>query len=102
MSTELVERLRAACIDWNDTPMQDAEEPRVILDCATMREAADGLTAITAKVALLTEALAKIAAFYDEAASRHLTHTGSYGAFDEPSSVEIARRALSEPDKEGT
>lgn len=38
--------------------------------------------------------LVKIAALSDEGANEHLKTTGSYGAFDEPGSVEIARRAL--------
>jgi hypothetical protein len=41
-----VERLREACTDWNGTLMQDAEEPRVIPDCATLREAADRISTL--------------------------------------------------------
>jgi hypothetical protein len=39
-------------------------------------------------------ALKQIAAFNDEGASKHLEQTGSYSSFDEPGSVEIARKAL--------
>jgi hypothetical protein len=40
------------------------------------------------------EALKKIAAYDDAAASAYLRATGSYASFDEPKSVEIARTAL--------
>ena len=42
----------------------------------------------------LREALTKIATFDDLFASDRLATNGSYGAFDEPGSVEIAREAL--------
>jgi len=44
----------------------------------------------------LRAALLKIARFDDESAHRSLTRTGSYSEFDEPYSVEIARKALAE------
>lgn len=42
----------------------------------------------------LREALRKIAAYNDHLAQKHFEETGSYGAFDEPGSVGIAREAL--------
>lgn len=42
----------------------------------------------------LERALMEIAAYDDEFASRKLEETGSYGKFDEPNSVRIAREAL--------
>lgn len=42
----------------------------------------------------LREALRKIAAFDDVGASAYLKNHGSYGMFDEPGSVRIAREAL--------
>lgn len=40
------------------------------------------------------EALERIACFNDTSASQHLDRTGSYGYFDEPGSVQIARESL--------
>ena len=46
----------------------------------------------------MREALKKIAAYDDEGGNHMLKSRGSYASFDEPGSVEIARRALnSEP-----
>lgn len=42
----------------------------------------------------LREALKKIAAYDDEGANQHLERTGSYGRFDEPGAVQVARAAL--------
>ena len=42
----------------------------------------------------MKEALVQIAAFDDTSASERLAATGSYGSFDEPGSVEIARECL--------
>lgn len=44
--------------------------------------------------AALLHALEDIAAFDDRLGSDRLAKTGSYGSFDEPGSVEIARTAL--------
>jgi hypothetical protein len=46
------------------------------------------------RVEALIAALTKIAAFDDRSASEHLAKNGSYAMFDEPHSVEIARKAL--------
>ena len=40
------------------------------------------------------DALHQIACFGDAGANKHLARTGSYGAFDEPSAVKLAREAL--------
>lgn len=45
-------------------------------------------------IELLLVALHDIAAFDDTSANERLEKTGSFGAFDEPGSVEIAREAL--------
>ena len=87
MSTELVERLRAVEAALPDRPYA----------ALTARKAADELTALTAKVALLTEALEYIARGYSGSleGGHAESHSGTYCA-------EVAHRALSEPDKEGT
>ena len=51
-------------------------------------------TTAEASLATMREALEQIAAFNDKQASERLAQTGSYASFDEPGSVEIARRAL--------
>lgn len=48
-----------------------------------------------ADIALLVHALRRIACFDDVIASARLAQTGSYSAFDEPGSVQIARETLS-------
>lgn len=53
-----------------------------------------------AAMAYVGEALAKIAAYDDAAASAYLRATGSYRHFDEPGSVEIARTALEGKDND--
>jgi hypothetical protein len=54
---ELVERLRAMCVDWNAQPMDDGELPRIEPHCRDLREAADAITALLAE----RDALAKAA-----------------------------------------
>jgi hypothetical protein len=44
-----------------------------------------------------SEALERIACYGDESAGAFLDRTGSYAAFDEPGSVQIAREALGAP-----
>lgn len=46
------------------------------------------------KVWAYEDVLKRIACLDDELANRYLEATGSFGAFDEPGSVEMARRAL--------
>ena len=48
----------------------------------------------------LMDALIKIAAFTDTGANAFLDRTGSYSCFDEPGSVEIARAAIANAEKE--
>ena len=103
--TELVERLRDYAGDDHERLCQGRN-----YDCTCgyderrdplIAAAADELTALTAKVALLTEALE----WYGERARlARLIHSGG-----DPARFELsddggkrARRALSEPDKEGT
>ena len=105
MSTELVERLRADVRAHEITG--NGEMKRV----QTVREAADELTALTAKVALLTEALKGLDAPWVQFISCWNDPSGDaeYDAEEEKDNVKVladamlaARRALSEPDKEGT
>jgi hypothetical protein len=46
------------------------------------------------ELSALKAALKSIAAFDDDYANRRLRDTGSYGYFDEPGSVQVAREAL--------
>ncbi len=48
----------------------------------------------TAEIERLRGALTKIAAYNDKTAEAHFWKEGNYAAFDEPSSVKIARQAL--------
>jgi hypothetical protein len=47
-----------------------------------------------AEIKHLRKALTKIAAFGDKGACELLKNTGSWGTFDEPESVQVARAAL--------
>lgn len=38
--------LRSACLDWDGKPMADEEEPRIILSCRVLREAAEAITTL--------------------------------------------------------
>lgn len=58
--------------------------------------ALDHIDALEARLARAEGALRKIACFDDVAANERLAKTGSYGSFDEPNSVRIARDALKE------
>lgn len=46
------------------------------------------------QISILAEALNRIACYDDTGANARLTATGSYGSFDEPASVQIARDAI--------
>lgn len=48
---------------------------------------------------LYQEALVQIASFDDKVANDYLAETGYFSCFDEPGSVEIARKALSDSSK---
>lgn len=75
------ERLRK----WPDRP-----DPELTTNITSlMNEAADRIEALEA-------ALRKIAAYTDTLANARMAATGSYSAFDEPGSVQIARAALGE------
>ena len=106
MSTELVERLRAGPIRTGDSENGEYELYDIEDASEAMAEAADELTAITAKVALLTEALRPFATF----AENNTDDDGWAGTCQRdrivdwfvPSDFRAARRALSEPDKNET
>lgn len=51
--TDLIERLREWCQDWDGSEMADAAETRTTVDCRTMREAADELSALRERVEAL-------------------------------------------------
>ena len=72
------------------------EEKGVAVGALT-RVADDGVSSLdraNARIAALREALTEIAAFDDKFANKYLASHGSYGGFDEPASVMIARAAL--------
>ena len=54
----------------------------------------DLIARLRSENAKMHAALCAIAALYDESANAHLLATGSYGGFDEPGSVQIARDTL--------
>lgn len=106
MSTELVERLRAHVAELEERLERESGDLRYAkqaLDLETARALKFGkrITALTAEVALLTEALE----WYGERARlARLIHSGG-----DPARFELsddggkrARRALSEPDKNET
>lgn len=108
MSTELVERLRKGTVFFPYTSITDFSATRSL-----MAEAADELTALTAKVALLTEALRTDRLAVIEECAKEIDQLAAlcsqqFEALDisrEVSTYGIAAnaiRALSEPDKEGT
>ena len=59
------------------------------------------LEAALAEVERLREGLEQLAAFTDTQASFHLACTGSFGLFDEPGAVEIARALLGDTHDNG-
>ena len=78
-----------------------AQEAAACLACSPELPDATGLCsvhasapALKAENEILRTALTTIAAFDDAGASRHLELNGSYGRFDEPFSVRVAREAL--------
>jgi hypothetical protein len=70
-------------VDRINNRIHDAPMPTEHL----LDEAAEEITRLRA-------ALEKIACFDDLGANKRLTSSGSYGSFDEPGSVRIAREAL--------
>lgn len=61
-----------------------------------LEQAEAALSASQKRARELETTLREIAVFGDEQANEHLRITGSFGGFDEPGSVEIARTTLSE------
>ena len=112
MSTELVERLRAMAAQTRECIVCDGDGIKANgRECGgcngsgrvpvrwgasnqAAREAAAELTALTAKVALLTEALDELGSAIDGT-----TFPANHPIWN---ARRAARRALSEPDKEGT
>ena len=99
MSTELVERLRDYAGDDHERLCQGRN-----YDCTCgyderrdplIAAAADELTTLTAKVALLTEALRQVVGDYDACSGAEPSLSVLHRSIDI-----FARRALSEPDKE--
>lgn len=93
----IVERLRFCLRDWNGKDRFHFFSVNALL----VREAADHIEQLEARVERLEGALREIAAYDDERASAHLASEGSYAMFDEPGNVEIARQALGEGKKDG-
>ena len=81
--SKLSDRLRARASHFADVSMKHSMRPQ---DHYAW-EAADALDA-------MEKALREIAAFDDVGANRYLDDCGSYGKFDEPGAVRIAREAL--------
>jgi len=54
------------------------------------------MTTLNEKVDIAVSALRKIAALDDAEANEQLAHSGSYSLFDEPHSVQAARKALAD------
>jgi hypothetical protein len=68
-------------------------------------QSADAIEEHAAEIARLREALEEIADFgaeWQPGAEECLARTGSYHLFDEPSSVKIARTALTHPPETGS
>lgn len=78
----------------DDTDTGDEWKNRCGKDFQEKIPIARQLLALHEEAALHRKALEDIAAFGDEGANLRLANTGSYGAFDEPGSVQTAREAL--------
>lgn len=74
-----------AGFDWYDTESNARR---------AFKHAAEEIVDLRAKCIRFHEALMRLACWDDEAANARLKATGSYGLFDEPGSVFIARNAL--------
>jgi len=53
--SDIAERLRAACIDWNAAEQDDGELPRVELACRDLREAASEIEKLRRHVGILQD-----------------------------------------------
>jgi hypothetical protein len=86
-------RLSFAITGGEDAPgLLDSLPVEQLVDIA--RDSARAHNATIDECEKFREALTKIAAYDDAAASAYLRATGSYAHFDEPKAVEIARTAL--------
>lgn len=90
--TDIVKRLRAYAKVWGNEP-SIPPHPGTSPGFTTGMVIGDANDAAD-EIERLREALKKIAAYDDHLAQKHLEETGSYGAFDEPGSVGMAREAL--------
>lgn len=87
---ELAAALRASLKEIAYLDEQNEKHASIAEKALLRAEAAE------AEVTRLREALTKIAVYDDDVANAALLRSGVYNAFDEPSSVMIARRALQE------
>ena len=71
---ELVRKLLSYCMDWNDEPMADAEEPRVMPYCGELRQAASTLTAQAAALVAAEKRIAELEAGLDAAEAYNEEH----------------------------
>lgn len=53
MTDDLVDRLRERCVDYDGSQMRDAEEPRGLVTCGELREAANVITALEGALRLI-------------------------------------------------
>lgn len=101
---EIVQWLEALDCQYGDGKPKEAAETIIALvaeketlftqlEFDEMRQRAE---AAAAERDTLREALTKIACYGDTGANNRLEATGSYGMFDEPGSVELARTALNQ------
>lgn len=92
---ELVRKLLSYCMDWNDEPMADAEEPRVMPYCGELREAASTLTA---QAAALVAAEANAWPF-GKRPNPVCGHTqGEFAVYGDEASIKKVRAAIHELD----
>ena len=100
---ELCKRLLISEEGWYDQHAPDTpKEARnsVMRDAvAFIHRQVAHIAALTADNAKSQEALTEIACFGDTHANDKLKNTGSYGGFDEPISVQIARATLKQNDR---
>lgn len=59
--SEIVERLREVCVDWNGENLSSGANPRIDIECGLLYDAADALEARDKTIAELVEALEKCA-----------------------------------------
>lgn len=76
--------------NWRELVAKGREAARTLSE----RRYAPLLDHLATALERLGEALEQIAAFDDRAANERLKYVGSWGGFDEPGSVQVARQAL--------